>query len=240
MNETRLTVLNRENIEILEVLLVTHGDKDAQPLYLNVHDDENDCVAAARTLLEEPILGRVSELRHRGDRRIRFRAAGHTWTFDPNRMFTPAGVREDMDDPPDVVMTMVGAFAAELLAATGLPDEPLCVALHNNWQQGWGVRSFLPGEEDAACAEQVHVAPGQPEDDFYLVTVPEHFAFLAGSGYNAVLQKQENPPDDGSLSVWCAQHDIPYINVESRRGHAARAEALIRAIQPIVLEIFAA
>src|ERR1700721_1083092 len=68
-----------------------HQNKSAQPTMLNVHDDEDTAVDAGRlNILESG--GRVIELTHSGERLITFVLDGEKYVFDPNRIFSEAGI----------------------------------------------------------------------------------------------------------------------------------------------------
>jgi len=74
-------------------------------------------------------------------------------------------------------------------------------------------------------------------DDFYFVTDPLIFQILSSGRYHVVLQAEETLTDDGSLSVYCAQLGIPYINVEAQHKHLVRqTKMLIYAYQKLVMD----
>ena len=45
-----------------------------------------------------------------------------------------------------------------------------------------------------------------------------------------MLQNNHRVRDDGSLSVYAARHNIGYINVEARHGHAAEQREMLQTL----------
>jgi hypothetical protein len=210
----------------------THDPSGEGPVLLNLHDDENTAVEAARAYLAgHP--GRLLELRHTGTRLITFALDGQSYTFDPNRMFTDAGATASLQRHgtfTPAALDAVRQFAQALLAQVQPTTYPLLVALHNNTDEGWSARSYADDGEAATEAAAVHLAPGQDSDDFFFVTEASLFERLAGQGFNVVLQDNAQATDDGSLSVWCAQQGVPYANVEAEHGHAGQQVTLLKAL----------
>ena len=100
-----------------------------------------------------------------------------------------------------------------------LPRVQAVVALHNNTPERYGANSYAPGQEYAQDAAAVHLVPGSDLDDFFFVTEHGIYQALVELGFNVVLQNNAAVTDDGSLSVYCGQHRIPYVNVEAQHGH---------------------
>ncbi len=82
----------------------------------------------------------------------------------------------------------------------------------------------------------------EDEDNFVLVTVPGLVGHFAGRGFNVVLQKPaaqlrdgKCSLDDGSLSVYTAFADIPYINLEADAASgAARQRQMLQAVYDLL------
>jgi hypothetical protein len=55
-------------------------------------------------------------------------------------------------------------------------------------------------------------------DDLVYVTEPRLFSSLKKANVNVILQSKF-ASNDGSLSVYAMQNNIPYINVEVQHGH---------------------
>jgi hypothetical protein len=68
------------------------------------------------------------------------------------------------------------------------------------------------------------------------VTDQNIFEKLSTGKYHVVLQNNELMTDDGSLSVYCGQLGIRYINVEAQHNHLIRQiKMLIFAYQKLVI-----
>ena len=202
---------------------------------LNLHDDESTSVDAALDVVEERG-GRVVELAHTGERNVAFRVDNVDFVADPNRMFTDAGRRRTLADKsrdtPEA-RAALEAFADAVLAAYA-PGAPAVVTLHNNTDENYSARSYLPGAEYDTDAAAVTVHPGADADDFFFVTDRALYDALVARGFNAVLQDNEAATDDGSLSVWAAQQGVPYVNVEAQHGHRAEQARMIEALMDVL------
>ncbi len=82
----------------------------------------------------------------------------------------------------------------------------------------------------AQAMSQIAINPNSDAHDFFYVTTQQAFNFLASRNFNVVLQNNQYVHDDGSLSVWAAQQQIDYINVEAGREHTATQLAMLAAI----------
>ncbi len=197
---------------------------------VNVHDDEDTAVEAALAEIARRG-GRLVEVKHGGTRLLDFRVGGEAFTIDPNRIFTPAGRARTLAslsrDTP-AARAAVAAFADTLLAVYGTPG--VVVALHNNTEANYSALSYQRGGSEANEAEEVRLALGADPDDFVFVTTRALFDAVAASGVNAILQNNETPTDDGSLSVWAAQNGRPYLNIEAQHGHLAENGRMVAAL----------
>src|SRR6266498_5800182 len=66
------------------------------PTMINVHDDEKTSVAAGKIIIEQSG-GRLIELSHGGQRLVTFSLGGQHCSFDPNRIFSDAGIRATLE-----------------------------------------------------------------------------------------------------------------------------------------------
>ena len=181
---------------------------------------------------------------HEGGRNVAFERGARRYAFDPNRIFTDAGAlatlrrlnRTDStvaDIDPEVV-EVVRRFAEALLDSVGLDTLRQVVALHNNTDEQYSARSYLPGAEYASDAADVHLEPGSDADDFFFVTERTLFDRLRAEGFNVVLQHNAAVTDDGSLSVFAARAGIRYVNVEAQHGHRAEQERMITVLARVL------
>lgn len=198
-------------------------------LFLNLHDDENTAVRAAIHVIEQRG-GKIVELRHTGERLVKFRI-NETWvSFDPNRMFTDEGSRNTLDrhgPPSEEAFEAVRLFADELLEHYRILDLPAIVTLHNNGEENYSALSYLGGEDYATDARAVYFTDSRDPDDFFFVTDRRYFDRMKEAGFNVVLQDNQEANDDGSLSVLAGTLAVPYINIESQHGHRTEQQEMI-------------
>ncbi len=125
---------------------------------------------------------------------------------------------------------VVAAFAARVLEVYGFDAQRIVLTLHNNGP-GYDATDYLPGHVYADAAQAVAIGTlFDPRDFFYVVPgnwTSAIFACLAKSNLNAVLQVQESPPDDGSLSVYAGQMGKSYINIENAAEEGAEGDRVI-------------
>jgi hypothetical protein len=196
---------------------VVHQNKSASPTLINVHDDEDTSVAAGKANIAE-FGGRVIELVHSGERLITFSLGGQKFSFDPNRIFSEAGIAATLTkhstNSPEA-RAAIAEFAAEYLRTFGLEKEPVIIALHNTVDGIFSVESFGPAGYLKSDAALTHISKRRSKFDFFYVTEKSHFEFLRERDFNVVLQDNEKVTEDGSLSVFFAKRGVPYINVEA-------------------------
>lgn len=192
---------------------------------VNVHDDENACVEAGAAVLEK-VGGRLIELAHSGKRRLVFSVGGHEYSFDPNRIFSKAGVRltvrnESNRDAKvsEKVYRVVDRFAEQFIRYFKLNKAPAFITLHNNGDGGLSIHTYEPGGDWAADTDELHVSSTVDPDEFFFVTDKRIYGELKARDANVILQDNSIKRDDGSLSVFAGRHGIRYINVEAQPEH---------------------
>lgn len=211
------------------VVTVLHEVAGSNLLFFNMHDDENTAVEAGLRVIELRG-GRLLELQHSGNRLVSFEIASNTYKFDPNRIFTPLGIKKTLDRYSQAAPSAVQAvqsFSNSLIEDSRLGETELIVTLHNNGEGEYSAESYLPEGEYAIDAEAVHIQAGLDPDDFFFVTQDRLFQLFKSAGYNVVLQNNATVTDDGSLSVWAGRERIPYINVEAQHGHLAEQVEMV-------------
>jgi muramoyltetrapeptide carboxypeptidase len=215
-----------------KVDVATQQFGDARLLLCNLHDNENTSVTAAAQVLPTRA-GRLVELRHRGTRNIVFHVGSERFECDPNRIFTASGIRrtlENLSRWDASSQHAVEIFSAKLLQVYSLDTVRAVVALHNNTEDSYSAKSYVEGQELTNDAAEVHLEDGKDTDDFFFVTEKTFFHALQAKQFNVVLQDNLAVTDDGSLSVYCGQQDITYINIEAQHGHLKEQKAMIRAL----------
>lgn len=214
------------------------GDAPSYTLF-NMHDDENAGVEAGKQSIEEEG-GRLVELIYDNTRFIKFELDGREYQFDPNRIFTDAGIEQTMTRwghyTPEA-HALVRKFAQQLVHDYKLLDrsKPV-VTLHNNCNHRYSINSYTRGGEYSWAAEDVHVTPSRDPDNFFFVVERPVFDQLKARNYNVVLQKP-NANDDGSLSYVAAQHDVQYINIEAQDGEVEVQKEMLDELRDVLQQM---
>jgi len=209
------------------------------PTMINVHDDENTSVAAGKIVIEQSG-GRLIALSHGGKRLVTFQLNGERYSFDPNRIFSDAGIRDTLERRStysEAAHRAVKRFAAQYLEHFGLDREPVIVALHNTVDGTYSIESYRPGAEHAASAAALSISTNRSRFDFYYVTDQRFFDYLKHRDFNVVLQDNAAVTDDGSLSVYFAREGIPYINIEAELNHLNAQIEMVRVARGMLNEL---
>ena len=189
-----------------------------------MHDNENTAALAGR-IVSKKYGGEYFELMHEGKRLISFQYGEDSIHIDPNRIYTDNGIWTQLQKnniTDTMVFKTVQSWRNSLLSILDIDHRELVIALHNNTNQKYSFKSYMPGEEFENEAAALHKGSLNDKDDFYFVTDP-HIMYLLETGrYNIVLQSNSTMTDDGSLSVYCAQKGIPYVNVETQQNRLIR------------------
>jgi hypothetical protein len=208
--------------------LVMSGDADAQVIFINLHQNEQTSVKAARSVIQGK--GHVLiELQSQGNRNVVFWIGLRPYLFDPNRIFSDQGLEQTLRFHGGYSNA---AHAAVLGLRTAIIDElqihraRMVVALHNNGTGHYTIKNYLPGAEQEAQARAVHVDASADPGDFFLVTQRMAYDSLCESGFGVVLQN-DVACDDGSLSHFFSQRLPLYVNVEARFGHEQEQRAML-------------
>jgi hypothetical protein len=195
-----------------------YGEKK-QLVFVNVHADETTSVQAATRLLASTG-GLLIRIENANKRNIRFRLRGRYYMFDPNRMFSREGAMQTLKQlsriSPEAVDEVV-KFGERFLNL--IPADPAyVVALHNNTEGKFGINSYKEGEDLQANASAFYSDGAQDPDDIFLTTDSSLYKRLVLEKYNTILQDNVRVKRDGSLSVYCGEREIPYLNCETQHG----------------------
>lgn len=198
---------------------VTSYGNDQSVVYINLHDDESSSVNAARSLLQKHG-GLLIKIMNNGERLIRMKLNGETFTFDPNRMFSKEGIAISLGkfgNSSSKAVELIRPFGEFILEQ--IPDTASCViALHNNTEGGYSVKSYLRGNEMEKDAKDVFYNPLLDPDDFCFTTDSLLFQGMKAFSFNSILQDNVNATKDGSLSIYFGELGRRYINVETQLG----------------------
>ncbi len=220
----------------IPVIISQYGaDKDIA--YVNVHDSEPTSVTAARRILETTG-GTLIRIENRRQRNIQFKLKGQLYTFDPNRIFDKTGIVQTLKTfgrtNADAI-NEIEKFAQRLLEL--IPSETGCiVALHNNTDGAYSVKSYLPSGDRHHDAKAVYANHEQDIDDIALTTDSVLYQRMANEGYNSIWQHNKKAKRDGSLSIYCGEKDIRYINIETQLGSLAQHIEMLEKLLAILKE----
>ena len=218
------------------VELVAHRSEKPGYLFYNMHDDENTGVDAAKKVIKKKG-GVLYELVHSGKRYIEFDYDTLHFQIDPNRIYTDTGVWRELERSAirdTVVFNMVSAFADTLISLMDVNNQLIVVTLHNNSQDNYSMRSYLPGEIYEVDAEAVYNGKWKDDDEFYFVTSARLYGLLTPVKFNVVLQNNAHMTDDGSLSVYCGQRGIEYVNIEAQHGHKRANRKMVKKLLDVL------
>ena len=195
---------------------------------INLHDDEVTAVNAARSILEQRG-GTIIKIENNAQRMVRFNFKGRAYCFDPNRIFSLTGINSTLTSNGKInplAITEVQKFATALLDM--IPDSISCViALHNNSNGSFSVKTYEPGGKRQTDAKQVYADNWQDADDIALTTDETLFTKMSSFGYNSILQDNINVNKDGSLSVYYGELNRRYINIETQHGKTAQYKEML-------------
>jgi hypothetical protein len=209
----------------------THRKGRRELIYFHPHENEHGSAVVTRHVIDE-LGGRLVEIRSQGERMITFRLRGKTYSFDPNRMFTDVGLDHSLNHFGPMLnpaaFETARNFRNAVINQLGGGKTPI-VAVHNNSEGGINALSFQSGGALETQAAKVAINPSEHAHDFFLVLDDGIFTRLHHAGFNVVLQSP-NPPDDGSLSVFCLRHNWPYVNVEASERDMTQQERMLEAL----------
>ncbi len=207
-----------------EIKLAVQGEDDSPVLLYNMHDNENTSAVAGR-IISMQYGQQYYELVHTGDRFIGFTDTDDSLFIDPNRIYTDAGIWQQLaknKNADTLLFQAIAEWRDSLLSILRIHERTLVIALHNNTNRFYSLSSYTEGGEYENEADSTYQGRIRDMDDFYFVTDPDIFRRLSTGRYHVVLQANETMTDDGSLSVYCGQLGIPYINVEAQHNHLVR------------------
>lgn len=204
--------------------------------FVHVHENETTAVQAANYMMDSLQKGCFTTWQCQQQRFVDFNLNDTQYRFDPNRIYTPAGIK--------ATLASNGKYSpAAALQVKSIGEEfkknyvngfALVVALHNNSDGGGlSINSYQKGSVYAKDAKAVFVNPKQDTDDFFYTTNLSYYNFLKSKSYNVVLQNNATVRDDGSLSVFCGNQQIPYLNIEAQDDHLSQQIKMLK----IVLEL---
>ena len=195
---------------------------------INLHDNEFTSVQAARSVLELKG-GTLIRIENNAQRVVRFRLRGVIYGFDPNRIYSRTGIEQTLKEngrtSPQAIEE-VEKFARRLLQL--IPETVSCViALHNNTEEAYSVKSYLTGGDRQKDAKEVYANEKQDVDDIAFTTDRTLFEKMSALGYNSILQDNDSVRKDGSMSVYYGEQNRRYINIETQHGRTGQYQEML-------------
>jgi hypothetical protein len=222
----------------LDIRMGRVGKPNDPVLLYNMHDNENTSAYAGR-IISLRYGGEYFELIHTGKRNLSFLHGEDSVHVDPNRIYTDAGIWQQLAKnkvTDTVIFEAIRIWKDSILQRLNIRGRELVIALHNNSDENYSLHSYLIDGEYVAEAEAVFYGSYPDEDDFFFVTDMRIMEKLATGRYHVILQNNSLMTDDGSLSVYCAQQGIPYVNVETQHGHLVRQLQMLIVVFQRLLE----
>jgi len=199
---------------------------------IHLHDDEPASAAAAKDVLSHTG-GIMVELKNKEQRLVRFKKSGRFFFFDPNRIFTPRGLEKNLrflnGHVTSAALSSVKSFSSFILQKIP-PSATYVIAVHNNEDGKYSVRSYTMNGSRAKDAEKVHINPARDPDNFFILTDTTLFRELELRDFNVVLQNTKTARDDGSLSIYFGKTTVAYMNVEAQQGRFRTQVNMLRAL----------
>ncbi len=207
-------------------LLLKTSEKAVATL-VSLHPNEKTCIEVLDDLPEDVSFNLVA-IEQDGKRLLQFRKSNQEVWFDPNRIFTTTGLRKNLQFHNNGAIADweqdIQSFSDTLISfIQANRTSPYIVAVHNNSDENFSILSY----QHTAEASDIFINPEEDIDNFILVTRPQDFAFFKRNNVNTALLADSLYEDDGSLSVFCLQNNIPYINIEVEHGNKQKQILLL-------------
>lgn len=222
--------LGYTTIEIIE----HWGNAREQIIFLNVHEDETTSVQTLEAYSKKDSID-YFYLHHKGTRRVSFKIKDKKYSVDPNRIFTKKGRKKSLKDGENYsrkANRIVKALALQIIGR--LPKGYTVVSLHNNTDVEYSINSYAPGGDEAQNTKALYINEMMDPDDFVYTTDSYYFEALKGQEINVILQDNQAYVNDGSLSVYCGKKNIPYLNIETQKGHFKEQMELMEIVVQLI------
>jgi hypothetical protein len=236
IKRTSIYMLNDKPIEMIRY---QYGEPHIY--FLALHDTEKTGLKAAFKFMGT-YGGVAVELKYGLVRNISFLDSLKEFSFDPNTMFTDGGAflglaRNSRPRIAEGLPGKVRELGDEVLKFINVDTIGVIITLHNNYDGGFSIFSYMKGNYLENTAAQVFINPAMDADNFVFVTERRFFNYLKQKQVNVVLQSI-GAPDDGSLSVYAMQGSIPYVNIEAQHGNLEENYRMILVVDGMLKEIW--
>ena len=222
-----------------EITLSQYGQRK-DLVMIHLHDNEFASAEAAEKMLEQTG-GLLIVIDNKGKRLINFKKSRKMFHFDPNRIFTPQGLRKNLhflnEQVTSAALSSVKAFAAFILQK--IPNSATTlISLHNNKDGEYSIKTYRTKSSYAKDVLKIYSSKKNDPDNFFIVTSNKIFAKLKKARYNVVLQNSKISKDDGSLSIYYGRRKkIVYVNVEAQQGSLQEQVRMLRSLSDFLQKI---
>ena len=208
-----------------------YSDGSASIAFIHLHANETTALNAVRQFLERN-KGSLFYVKQRAERNISLVLNDSIFQFDPNRMFTSAGRKANLSPYSAAADSVVKMFANEIVSE--LHSYRMIISVHNNTPSNFSISGYKKGGEFEGEASRVYINRKMDEDDFVFTTDENIFDKCRKQKLNVVLQDNVRRTDDGSLSVYCSNVKLSYVNIEAEFGHADQQLKMLQFIYQAV------
>ena len=208
-----------------------HTDGSASIAFIHLHANETTALNAVRQFLERN-KGSLFYVKQREERNISLVLNDSIFQFDPNRIFTSAGRKANLSPYSATADSVVKMFANEIVSH--LHSYRMIISVHNNTPSNFSINSYKKGGEFESEASRVYMNRKMDADDFVFTTDENIFNKCRKQKLNVVLQDNVRRTDDGSLSVYCANVKLSYVNIEAEFGHGDQQLKMLQFIYDII------
>lgn len=177
--------------------------------FIHLHQNETTALLAAKRYIKQHG-GSVITLKHKGTRNISFTMNKKHYEFDPNRIYTDAGIKQTLSSLGNYDKRAHLEVKKLAKKISSLLPKGKIIAVHNN--ENYSFKSYFPGNEYAKDAALLNSEKKSFSRNFFLVTKKREHRRLAHKKFNSILQSN-HAEDDGSLSILLK--DRNYINIEA-------------------------
>lgn len=177
--------------------------------FIHLHQNEKTALLAAKKYIKR-YGGSLITLKHKGTRNISFTIHKKHYEFDPNRIYTDAGIKETLSSFGNYDKHAHQEVKKLAKKISSLLPKGKIIAVHNN--QHYSFKNYFPGHENAKDAALLNSGRKRSYRNFFLVTKKREHKRLAHKKFNSILQST-HAEDDGSLSILLKEKN--YINIEA-------------------------
>ncbi len=193
--------------------------------YLFIHDNEHTARKVSRYAIKR-YGGTLFEVINNNRRNLQISVDNHLVEYDPNRIFTRRGLKEDLTAQnsglPDKILKKalhnIRIVRNGLIRALDLHNENFLISIHtNNRSSNLSIHYFQ--QKELSDQFLVSINENHPSKNFFYTICSKDFLYFRNNRYNVVLQKESTMCDDGSLSILMAKREMNYITLEVQEGN---------------------